>query len=218
MGQGSGEQHPNGQAGKVDAAPMEARSDSQPLTRRQAQRETAEDRAARRTPSQGTQARCLKVAVKMESAAHPVEAVQMANGTPRPVPPMRKPTWNPARRQQEAKNLQRRLKKAEKEGVILTRANRVDPNFRRRAAPGKGKGAIEAVRKYMANPENREEVNLRAQEKRKALSKAELEALRERKRLSLIRLRERKKDASKQGAHLYASWIPVYEKEMLRYH
>ncbi|CAN0428575.1 unnamed protein product, partial [Ectocarpus sp. 12 AP-2014] len=130
---------------------------------------------------------------------------------------MRKPTWNPARRHQEAKNLQRRLKRAEKEGVILTRANRVDPNFRRRAAAGKGKGAVEAFRTYMANPETREKVNLRAQERRKALSKAELEALRERKRQSLIRLRERKKDASKRGAHLYASWIPAYEKEMLRY-
>ncbi|CAM9418675.1 unnamed protein product [Ectocarpus sp. 4 AP-2014] len=149
----------------------------------------------------------------------------MANGTPRPMPPMRKPTWNPARSQQEslslstpiqAKNLQRRLQRAEKECVILTRANRVDPNFRRRA--GKGKGAVEAFRNYMANPGNRDNANLRAQERRKALSKVKLEALRERKRQSLIRPRERKKDANKQDAHLYASWIHLYEKEMLRYH
>ncbi|CAM9625417.1 unnamed protein product [Ectocarpus fasciculatus] len=115
--------------------------------------------------------------MKMESAALPVGAVQMAEETPRPLPPMRKPTRKPTRKQQEAKNLQSRLKEAEEQGVTLTGADRANPNYRRRAAAGEGKAAAETRSKDMANPEIKW-VNLRRRQRTKALPKAELELVR----------------------------------------
>ncbi|CAM9131526.1 unnamed protein product [Ectocarpus fasciculatus] len=71
MGQEFGEQQPNDQADKSDGSPLGARSDTPPIARRQAKREAAEERATRQASGLSSQACCVKVTVKMESAAHP---------------------------------------------------------------------------------------------------------------------------------------------------
>lgn len=83
----------------------------------------------------------------------------------------------------------------------------MDPNYRRQAAAGEGKGTVEARRKYLANPENRKKFNIFPQERRKALSEAELEVLRNRQRQSSTRSKKQRREP--------AGCSPVHELDTL---
>lgn len=99
----------------------------------------------------------------------------------------------------------------------MTRANRTDPHYRRRAAAGEAKGAAEARRKYHTNPENKKRATLLARQRRNALPEAAKELERTSTLLRMRRSRQRKNSARQRGIHLYTSWLRGYQTEMLRF-